>query len=662
MGKTLGRYLGRWILGLIMICFLIPNFVKAQDTGEDIKARLDALEKKNLELEQKLKDRQAAVSTEGSTTKPDGTDKKSVEKIVNDVLKTKDEEKKKKDEEKKKADDAKKAADEAETKAKGYEVGSDLSFPTARWGPSGLIFESKNGDFVNHVGGRIEWDNVNWHQPWFLQGTPAGGSRGAAQNANGIQAPNVFRGNPYIGGNIANLPPPPNPFPNTTGVGVLDDGEFFRRLRLRIDGRMYENFEYHFEIDFANVNSLIYDQMWGGVRDIPYIGSVRLGQSKVPMGLESIGSTNFLVMMERSGLFDSFWQEFAAGLWTGNSVLDQRMTWAYQWARPQNFLVGNPVNFGDGVSMNTGRVTFLPLYMDDGRSLIHLGLSAQHRTGDVGNYQDNDTLAGVTDLTTSYPNNNIKFIRFRSRYALRDAVGQAQGGSTLNAIQNIAPGDGARPIDTGTLLAPKGTNNIASEFMAYCGPFWIQAEANLANTPDSQYAAYYTYNRNTGAIAVATAPAGYVRPAGQTLNYWGYYVQAGYFLTGENRGYDRRYGIYERVRPFENFFFTRDQEGRPSYGLGAWEVLYRYDFTDLDSKGINGGRLGQNTIGVNWHLNSHMKIMMNVLLANNNYNTLIPNFANQVVGNGQAPAPSLIYSNVRSGQVEGLGIRMHIDY
>ena len=32
------------------------------------------------------------------------------------------------------------------------------------------------------------------------------------------------------------------------------------------------------------------------------------------------------------------------------------------------------------------------------------------------------------------------------------------------------------------------------------------------------------------------------------------YIQASYFLTGENRVYDRSMARWTRVRPFENFF------------------------------------------------------------------------------------------------------------
>lgn len=114
---------------------------------------------------------------------------------------------------------------------------------------------------------------------------------------------------------------------------------------------------------------------------------------------------------------------------------------------------------------------------------------------------------------------------------------------------------------------------------------------------------------------------------------------AGYFLTGENRGYDRRVGRFTGVVPNENFFAIRDDDGAFNYGLGAWELVYRYSFVDLNDKGINGGMLGEHTLGVNWHLTPTMKMQLNYLLAERN-----------------VPMPA------QSGAVQGLGLRLHYDF
>jgi len=91
----------------------------------------------------------------------------------------------------------------------------------------------------------------------------------------------------------------------------------------------------------------------------------------------------------------------------------------------------------------------------------------------------------------------------------------------------------------------------------------------------------------------------------------GGYAYVSYFLTGENRRYDRTRGVFTRVKPFENFFRVRDCDGEVHTGIGAWEVAYRYSYMDLNSNGINGGRAGNHTFGLNWYLNPYTEIMFN---------------------------------------------------
>jgi phosphate-selective porin OprO/OprP len=87
---------------------------------------------------------------------------------------------------------------------------------------------------------------------------------------------------------------------------------------------------------------------------------------------------------------------------------------------------------------------------------------------------------------------------------------------------------------------------------------------------------------------------------GQDVNFGGFYGSASWFLTGESRPYDRKKGTFGRVLPKRNFNPARG-------GWGAWEIAGRYSFVDLNSGGIQGGRLGMLMAGVNWYLHSHVK-------------------------------------------------------
>jgi len=84
------------------------------------------------------------------------------------------------------------------------------------------------------------------------------------------------------------------------------------------------------------------------------------------------------------------------------------------------------------------------------------------------------------------------------------------------------------------------------------------------------------------------------------LNFDGFYVSAGWFLTGDSRPYDRIQGVFGRVVPRSNFDFGHG-------GWGAWEIVGRYSFVNLNSGDIAGGRLSIIMAGVNWYLHSHVK-------------------------------------------------------
>ncbi len=89
--------------------------------------------------------------------------------------------------------------------------------------------------------------------------------------------------------------------------------------------------------------------------------------------------------------------------------------------------------------------------------------------------------------------------------------------------------------------------------------------------------------------------------------YKGAYAQAGYFLTGETRPYNRNDGIFDRLRPLKNF--------RNGGGWGAWEIAVRYSFLDLDQDGIgkDRGSIQDLTFGLNWYLTPMIRIMWNYI-------------------------------------------------
>jgi len=102
-----------------------------------------------------------------------------------------------------------------------------------------------------------------------------------------------------------------------------------------------------------------------------------------------------------------------------------------------------------------------------------------------------------------------------------------------------------------------------------------------------------------------TADAG--RFTGSDVRFDGYYIQASYFLTGENRSYKTSEAAFSRTKPKKNY--------SSGGGCGAWEVKARYSELDLNDGSITGGELDNITAGLNWYLNPNTKIMWDYIHA-----------------------------------------------
>lgn len=87
-----------------------------------------------------------------------------------------------------------------------------------------------------------------------------------------------------------------------------------------------------------------------------------------------------------------------------------------------------------------------------------------------------------------------------------------------------------------------------------------------------------------------------------------YYVMASYILTGEHKPYVKSNGTFTRITPNQN------ATGQ-NWGAGAWEVAARYNVVDLNDTDLEGGNMDSYTLGLNWHLNPHAKIMWNYVMA-----------------------------------------------
>lgn len=120
-----------------------------------------------------------------------------------------------------------------------------------------------------------------------------------------------------------------------------------------------------------------------------------------------------------------------------------------------------------------------------------------------------------------------------------------------------------RFVDTGTISGVESETGLGLEAAGIFGPFHVAGET------------YWQKVSRAGALAEPT--------------FFGAYVEAGYFFTGESRGY--KGGKFDRVKVKKGF----DQGGWGSLGVNV-----RWDFLDLQNKGINGGTQNAFQASLNW--------------------------------------------------------------
>ena len=135
---------------------------------------------------------------------------------------------------------------------------------------------------------------------------------------------------------------------------------------------------------------------------------------------------------------------------------------------------------------------------------------------------------------------------------------------------------GPRLIDSGMLDADSYTTGNA-ELAIVCGPCTLQSEAFVTR--------------------VNLVP-------GDPVNLPGAYVHVSYFLTGENRVYERfgQHGAqFGRNVPYANF------AGPAGEGWGAWEVKARWSYLDEDQ--VDCGQYNDLTAGFNWYWTDRIRVM-----------------------------------------------------
>lgn len=522
--STLRAYFPGLLLLVGLVSGLLPSVSRGQDAmNADLEKRLRALEEQNNKLQKQVEDLQRVptlppVAPPPSTplispTAPLVPDSLGIEphcrttEIVDGVVKQMQAE----------AEALKMPAEPRESV-----VGSDLDMKL-RWN-HGLWAETGDKAFRIHIGGRTQFDTV-----W-------------------MDASDAVMFGPR-------------------GTGPIDDAMAFRRARFAMEGTWYDLIQFNMEYDFLNtvndvpvgdpggrqtIDTPVPTDLWVQFDRVPWLGHIRVGNQKDPISFEHITSSRFLNFMERSLGFDTFIgglnNGFVPGVSVFNTFFDKHLF--YQAAITKNNQTIFGFNVGDGETAYTIRLTGLPVWEQEGRVAVHLGVAYQYR--DLDDHR----------------------VRLRSRTSTRN------GPAALHSALIDFTLEGANQ----QLLVP--------EFVAILGPWTFQSE---------YLASWIGSARNRGS-----------RVPGETAFYQSGYVEVLYMFTGEHRDYDRDMPRLGRVVPYENAFFTNGASGK-LFGTGAWQLGLRYQFVDLDSLalGANAGTVHGLTVGLNWYLNPNLKIQWN---------------------------------------------------
>lgn len=338
-----------------------------------------------------------------------------------------------------------------------------------------------------------------------------------------------------------------------------------RRARLGVEGVIYYNFKYKFEVDFAGDETEIKDAYIAYANWADWETSeIIVGNFKTANSLEQMTSSRFLMFLERAAFVDAFVLDRAigGGVWAGDEH------WSFQ-AGYYGAEAGTQEGYWTDPTIATVRGTVTPINNDT--TVLHMG--ASYRNRNAGTDRD-----GMADL-----------FRYRARPDLHLADRFIQTPNRIISTGDTLPGFG----ETDNLWLVEGA--------FVWRRFTVQGE----------------YADMSVDIAQSIANA--------SPNYKGWYVQGSIFLTDDMRNFEADTAEFGRIKPNNPFF---SEKGMFS-GTGAWELAGRYDVLELgdaataitNSTAVNAmdcadcGDQKAWTIGLNWWMTDYAALKFNYVNA-----------------------------------------------
>ncbi|MFM8386400.1 MAG: OprO/OprP family phosphate-selective porin [Planctomycetia bacterium] len=325
----------------------------------------------------------------------------------------------------------------------------------------------------------------------------------------------------------------------------IDDQTFFRRLRLVVSGDIDTHVDYKIQLDFATPQSPVIRDAWITLKKLKDCLGCWVPDVRAGHQYEPIG-------LETTSSSNH------------NAFIERSLTSALHPERQ--------------VGLN-----FLDSFWNE-RATSQLGVFGTDLADDadglsVWDSEENDGGYAFTGRFTLVPwaKDTCRFLHLgaSASYRTTDEV-------RFRARPGL--GYGNRLVDTGTL------GNLAEDNL------WIW-NGELALVWNSFHmAAEYTVVDMDDATR-------------EDPSFKAWYVQAGWFLTGESKAYSFKTGTWGNNKPCCNFL------SNDCCCWGAFELVARYDTIDLNDGTIEGGEMANIAAGLNWYLNPNMRIMFNVVFS-----------------------------------------------
>jgi len=197
------------------------------------------------------------------------------------------------------------------------------------------------------------------------------------------------------------------------------ENEFgFDTARIGVEGDIYENIEYILEVEFEGTETDFKD-VFAEAHDLPFLGHVRAGHFKEPIGLEELTSSRFTTFIKRSYATETFAPSRNYGVMAYDSLDPcDNASWFIGTFRndSDDSPDGRATQRSDNGDWTADmRFAFLPYYDEPsgGRYLVHLGGSYSYRNSgelaefDTVGFDGNQGPIGVGALADSRTWNQI---------------------------------------------------------------------------------------------------------------------------------------------------------------------------------------------------------------------------------------------------------------